>query len=165
MKNMKKIIFPALLLITTFAFVGCTTNSNTANNSTDANIVADNVIKLPDRPAELNGIVRSIEGNEVILANEIREQTLTEEEKAAKQAERKSMTQEERQALRAAEMESVETETVTFTIPVGVPILKGSGAADGTSVNADLAEIKSGSYISVWVNNNETEAVKLKGVN
>ena len=162
---MKKIILPTLLLVTAFTFAGCTTNSNVTNNSTDMNVVADNVIELPDRPAELNGVVRSIEGNELTLANEIREQTLTEEEKAAQQEERKSMTQEERQALKAAEMESVETETITFIIPVGVPVLKGSGAADGSSINADLAEIKAGSYISVWMNNNEAEAVKLKGVN
>lgn len=159
---MKKIL--SLLLVGTalVVFSGCTTNTDSSMNTAGT---LEQALVVPDRPAELNGMVRSIEGNEIVLANELRDQNLTEEEKAAEQEKRKSMTQEERQALKAAEMESVETETVTFTVPVGVPVLKGSGLADGTSVNADIAEIQTGSYISVWMNNDEVEAVKLKGVN
>lgn len=159
---MKKIL--SLLLVGTalVVFSGCTTNTDSSMNAVET---LEQALVVPDRPAELNGMVRSIEGNEIVLANELRDQNLTEEEKAAEQEKRKSMTQEERQALKAAEMESVETETVTFTVPVGVPVLKGSGLADGTSVNADIAEIQTGSYISVWMNNDEVEVVKLKGVN
>lgn len=163
MKNLSKNI--ALSLVIVFAGLSlsaCTKDTETTLQETDTQQIE--MVQLPTRPAEVNGVVRSIEGNEVIVAREIKE-ALSEEDQAAKKAERASMTQEEKQALRKEELGATETESLTIIIPVGVPIQMSSGTGDGSSVNADLADIKSGSYVSIWMNNDEAEAVKLKGTN
>jgi len=157
---MKKTVIVGTILLSALWFGGCTTSTPQAENTTQ-NIAKPE--ELPDRPAEINGNVRSIEGNQVVIANELRE-ALTEEEQAAQKAERQAMSQEERQALRQQELEQVETESVTLTIPVGVPIYKSSGVGDGTSIPAELSEITAGTYLSLWLENNEVVAVKIKGV-
>ena len=119
---------------------------------------------LPTRPAEVNGNVRSIEGTEVIIANELKEQ-LSEEEQTAQKEARQAMTQEERQAARADQMELVETESVTLIIPVGVPIYKASGTGDGSTITAELSEITADTYVSLWLENDQVTAVKIKGIN
>ncbi|MCD8485040.1 hypothetical protein LRY60_05655 [Candidatus Woesebacteria bacterium] len=51
-------------------------------------------------------------------------------------------------------------------IPVGVPIMTGSGNADGSNISANLADIKTGSYLSIWQDKQgQVEAVKIKGLN
>jgi len=161
---MKKIIFILVIISASVGFTGCTTKNNDTNNQ-QPSITQNKIDELPTRPAEINGTVRSIEGNEIVIANEIKNQILTEEEKEAQKIERQKLSQEERQALRQEAAAAAEIETVTLTIPVGVPIVKASGTGDGSVINAQLDEIKSGSYISIWVNDGEAEAVKLKGVN
>lgn len=164
--NIKKVIrtLPIAIVIvgSTYLLSGCIDKTDTTTNL--ENIEAP-TLATPDRPAEVNGLVRSIEGNEVTIAKEIKENNLTEEEREAQKDDRAAMTQEERQALKAELTESMETENVTLIIPVGVPIIKGSGVADGENVAAELAEIKSGVYISLWIVDDQVEAVKLKGIN
>jgi uncharacterized membrane protein len=121
-------------------------------------------IATPDRPAEINGVIKTIEGNEVIVLKELKE-AISEEERLVRQEERQNLSQEERQALRQEELDTVETESVTLIIPVGVPIVKGSGTTDGTNVAAKLTDLVSGVYVSIWLNNNEPEMVKIKGLN
>jgi hypothetical protein len=163
MKQTNKFL-PTLFAVLTLSILlsSCTTESN--STSVPDNIEAPN-LATPDRPAEVNGLVRSIEGNEIIVANEIKTNELTEEEREAQKDDRQSMTQEERQALKAEEAESLETENVTLIIPVGVPIIKGSGETDGSSLSAELTEIKIGTYVSMWLTNDQVEVVKLKGTN
>lgn len=122
-------------------------------------------LETPNRPADVNGLVRLIEGNEILIANELKTQTLTDEEREAQKIERQAMTQEERQALKTQEAENLETENVTLVIPVGVPIIKGSGEADGANILSELTEIKVGTYVSIWLNDGQPEVVKLKGTN
>ena len=162
---MKKIILSLLIVIASVGLSGCTANNESADQETS--IIQNRVEELPEGAAAINGVVRSIEGNEVIVANEIREEKdLTDEEKETQKEERQNLTQEERQASRQVEAETLETESITLIIPVGVTILKTSGTGDSSFVNAELSEIKSGSYISIWMDeNNEVEAVKLKGTN
>jgi hypothetical protein len=73
------------------------------------------------------------------------------------------MTQEERQALRAKELEGISTEDIKIVVPVGTPVFKTTGQATGTAVKADFGEIKKGSYLSVWMNGDQIESVKIKG--
>jgi len=123
----------------------------------------------PTRVAELKGYVKSIEGNEVVIINEIStEPELTDAEKAAKKAERQNMSQEERQALKTEESVGLEKEDVRIIIPVGVTIKKTTGDASGNLVDAQLTDIKEGTYISLWVKdykatNQIVEFVKVRG--
>ena len=161
---MKKIIkslpIAVVVVIATCLLSGCISKqSSTINNIESPSLIT------PDRPAEINGLVRSIEGNEIIVVNEIKTKELTDEEREAQRVERQSMTQEEKQALRAQEAETLETENVVLIIPVGVPITKGAGETDGTNLSVELTEIKVGTYVSIWLSGEQVEAVKLKGVN
>ncbi|NCU30738.1 hypothetical protein EOL73_03195 [Candidatus Saccharibacteria bacterium] len=118
----------------------------------------------PTRGAEIKGIVKSIEGNELIVENEINTVELTDEEKAAKKTERQSMSQEERQAIKAEETAQAEIEQVNITIPVGITMMKSTGEATGELVVAELAEIKSGIYVSIWVKNYQTDTAEVEFV-
>jgi len=161
----KNILITLILLSSAVVFSACTnTNQNDqTSNNTQATEIAETT--LPTRPAEINGQVKSIEGNEVVILNELKE-ALSNEERATRQKERANLSQEERQALRQEEIEEVETKQITLQIPVGVPVITGSGNADGLNVSASLADIKSGSYLSIWQNDQgQVEAVKIKGLN
>lgn len=111
----------------------------------------------PARSAEIKGIVKSIEGNDLLIANEIDTVELTTEQQAAKKAERQAMSQEERQALKAEETAAAKIENANIMIPVGVQIRKTTGDASGTLVSAELADIKEGTYVSVWVDGYKTD--------
>jgi hypothetical protein len=163
MKKVIKFLSTTIMVImVAYLLSGCT--SEQSPTSTIDNIETPS-LTTPDRPAEINGLIRSIEGNEVIIANEIRTRELSDEEREAQKVERQSMTQEERQALKVEEAESLETENITLVIPVGVPIIKGSGETDGTNLSAELTEIKVSTYVSMWLSDDQVEAVKLKGTN
>lgn len=114
----------------------------------------------PSRIAEVNGYILSIEGNEMVVANEMGVKVVTEEERARRQ----KLTQEERQALKAQESANLSKENVTITIPVGVSIVKGSGDASGSNVKAEMSEMVKGIYVSIWRSGESVEFVKLKGV-
>lgn len=124
----------------------------------------------PVRSAELKGTIKSIEGNEVIIINEISTDELTDAEREAKKAERQALSQEERQALKAEESETLQKENVTITIPVGVTVKKTTGDATGTLVDAQIADITPGVYVSIWVKdyksaNQQVEFVKIRTTN
>ncbi|PIQ73764.1 hypothetical protein COV58_00730 [Candidatus Roizmanbacteria bacterium CG11_big_fil_rev_8_21_14_0_20_36_8] len=165
MKKIHVFLGAGLLLIIVGGAFYFNKNINTLNKGGEIIESMESGVLLPERPAEINGVVKSIEGNEVIIANEIRDVLLTDKERDQQKAERQAMTQEERQALRLEEIANIETENVTFTIPVGVLIVKGSGESDGSSISAEMTEIQSGTYISVWMMDGNVEAVKLKGTN
>lgn len=164
LKSLKKLSILGVIVLVSFSFAGCT--SQNSDDNTELSAVTQEET-LPTRPSEISGLVRSIEGNEIIIANEIKDPALalTEEEKEAQRADRQSLSQEERQASRQEIAETLETESVTLSIPVGVPVMKSSGNADNTFVLADISEIKAGAYLSIWMNNDSVEAVKLKGTN
>jgi regulatory protein YycI of two-component signal transduction system YycFG len=157
MKNILIIAFLILLI-----FVGGYFFYNSMKKPIQINepLTIEKSLTQPDRQAEINGYVTSIEGNELSVENEIGAQEITEEERAARQA----MSQEERQALKAAESANMSKENVSVVLPVGVTIVKGSGDSSGTNVIASMEEIKKGIYVSIWQNDNDIEFVKLKGV-
>ena len=163
---MKKITLPLIiitLIIVGFLIYNSTNKTEPNQTSTD---LTTTTLTTPNRPAEVNGVVKSIEGNEVVIANEIRDRNFTEEELAACKAERQAMSPEERRALREEELANLKTEIVNLIIPVGTPILKGSGDATGSNLTATLEEIKPGVYLSIWLDaNQQVEMVKIKGIN
>lgn len=119
----------------------------------------------PERPAEVTGYIVSSLGNDITVAKEIGKEVLTDEEQEARKAEMQAMSPEERQAARQAETATLETEDVDLNIPVGVPIVKGSGDASGNVVTADIAELTKGVYVSVWIDQSgNVEYVKIKGL-
>jgi len=128
-------------------------------NSGENSSISTQTLTPPSRMADINGYITSIQGNEVVIANEIGAKEVTDEERARRQ----KLTQEERQALKAQESANLTKEPVTVTIPVGVAIVKGSGAADGTNIKAEMSELVKGIYVSVWQTDTVIEFVKLKG--
>jgi len=118
----------------------------------------------PTRPAEINGVISSMEGNKLIIKNEVDKEILSEEAAAKQKAERQKMTQEERQALKAAETANAKTEDVSIQIPVGISILKGSGDGSGNSIAATFEDLKKGIYVSIWITDGNVETIKIKGI-
>jgi len=118
----------------------------------------------PTRPAEINGKVVSIAGNQIVIANEVGKIVLSEEEQAARKASMQKMSEEERKAAREAEQQNVATENITLIIPVGVPIVMGTGDGSGNTQLTDLASINKGTYLSIWKSGENIDFVKIKGI-
>lgn len=154
MKN----VFVGLLLVVLVAG-GVYFYINSTKKNADTPLTTQSLAS-PVRLAEINGYITSIQGNEITVENEIGVKEVTAEERARRQ----KMTQEERQALKAQESANLTKESVNITIPVGVTIVKGSGAADGTNIKAEMSELAKGIYISIWRTGDSVEFVKLKGV-
>lgn len=162
---MKKTALFAFLIISTVFLSGCFNGDLTDKQSVEKNVLLQNDIILPTRASEINGIVSSIEGNEIIIKKEIGAEVLTEEQMAQKKAERQKLSESQRQAMRASELANVKTEDTTLIIPVGVPIYKSDGTGTGKAVKSDLSVIKKGTYLSIWTADGGIEAVKIKGLN
>ena len=163
----KTTILITLILLLGGGYLVITKNSkDIETNFTDKEVSIENTnLVSPERPAEINGSVLSVEGNILIIANEIGKEQLTEEERAKRKEEMQNLPQEERQALRQQELENTEKEDIEIVIPVGISIAKGGGDASGNNVSAEISEIIKGTYVSVWVKeNNVPEFVKIKGL-
>ena len=162
---MKKILIIPLFLGITFLVSGCG-NTQPEDELKQLTSLTDEKegLATPSRPAEINGIVSLMDGNKLILKNEVGREILSEEEQVEKSAERQSMTQEERQALRTEEKEAVETEDLTLVIPVGTLVLKGLGDGGGGLQKTEFSELKKGAYISIWRNGDNIEVIKIKGL-
>jgi hypothetical protein len=102
---------------------------------------------------EVKGTVVSVDGTTVVIDRLISDPSteLTDEEKAAKKAERASMSMEERQALKAAEQAGLPIERVSVDVPVGVRIVKMVLEGE-TSVaqTASLGDLRAGVTVTVW---------------
>lgn len=118
----------------------------------------------PTRAAEIKGIVTSVEGNEIVVANEINTVELTDEEKAAQKAARQALSQEERQALKAEETAAAEVKSTAVTIPVGIKLMKSTGDATGELVAAEIADVTVGVYVSVWVKDYQMDTAEVEFV-
>lgn len=107
----------------------------------------------PDRTAEVKGTVVSVDGTTVVVDRLLFDasEELTEEEKAAKRAERQAMSMEDRQAAKAAEQEGLATERVSVDVPVGVTMSRMIPNEDEPTVQpATLSDIKAGVTVSIW---------------
>jgi len=155
--NKKIVIFIGVIIILLLAGYSIFNSRKTSVNQ-GSDVV--NILKQPERQAEINGYIITAEGNELTIANEIGLKELSDAEKA----ERQNMTQEERQALKAQETANLSKENINLTIPVGTVIVKGSGNSNGENVLADISELSKGIYVSIWKDKDVIEFVKLKGV-
>lgn len=156
---MKKIII--ILTLAVALGVGYYFYGNSKTNST---ITSTNLIS-PDRPAEITGYVVSILGNEVVVGKEIGKVILTEAEQAQKKVEMQKLSSEQRSAIKAEESAKLSTENIKLTIPVGTTISKGTGDASGEQIVADIAELTKGTYVSIWLDQNQNiEYVKIKQI-
>lgn len=135
-----------------------------SNNQTSTTTNNATTTVAPTRPPEINGVVMSIEGNEIIVANEVGRVILSDEEQAQKKAEMQKMSEDQRKAAREAENLQYKTENVTLTLPVGIPIAKGTGDGSGNIIATDLTSITKGIYLTIWTSSpGEAEYVKIKG--
>jgi len=135
------------------------------SNSKSTDIVSNSNLVSPTRPAEITGYVVSILGNEVTVAKEIGKVTLSEAEQAKKKADMQKMSPEQRSAIKAEESAKLTTENVKLIIPVGTSISKGTGDATGEQIEADIAELLKGTYVSIWMDQNQNiEYVKIKQI-
>lgn len=165
MKNIIILILVVLILGGGYFLISNKTANNDRDVITNEVSIEETNLDAPSRPAEINGTVVSVEGNIIVVSNEVGKEQLTEEERDARKEEMANLSQEERQAQRQQELESMETEDVEIVIPVGVPISKGSGDASGDNISAEISEIIKGTYVSIWVNEGNTpEFVKIKGL-
>ena len=123
----------------------------------------------PERTAEIKGAVISIDGTTVVVDRLLVDtsEELTDAQRAAKKAERQSMTMEQRQALKAAEQEGVPTERVSVEIPVGVTITRMVPEGDSSVTKAGaLSDIKAGGTVTIWTDGDATaEYVKIQAGN
>jgi len=158
---MKKIIIPIIFILLAVGGFYLYTQSNGLTDMSTSSTTKT----APSRPAEVNGIITSALGNEIKIANEIDRVILTEAEQAAKKAATQKLSPEERAASRQAEKANLKTEEITLIIPVGIPLVKGSGDASGNVVMADIADLSKGIYVSIWTNqSDQIEYVKIKGI-
>jgi len=107
----------------------------------------------PDRTAEVKGAVVSVDGTTVVVDRLLYDpsEELTDEEKAAKRAERQAMSMEDRQAAKAAEQAGLATERVSVEVPVGVTMTRMiPGEDQPTAQPATLSDLKAGVTVSIW---------------
>lgn len=111
----------------------------------------------PERVAEVYGKVKSIQGNEVLIAEMQRQQSgaqLSEEDRAKRREQMQALSEEERQSLQAAQ-EVTTGKNLTITVPVGIPVKVKTTGTGGTAVeDGTIASIKTGSIVNIWT---ETE--------
>jgi len=152
-----------LALSTLLTVAGCAapvSGSATQTTATQSATAASGSITDPDQPdrtVDLYGKVRTIQGNVAVIdlmtnqqSASVTGETLTAEQKAAKQAARQAMSEEERLKEKAA-AQALTGETVTVLIPVGVPIrIKETQLSGGKILEAAMTDIKSGSIVSIW---------------
>lgn len=126
----------------------------------------------PDRTAEVKGTVVSVDGTTVVIDRLLYDasEELSDEEKAAKRAERQAMSMEERQAAKAAEQAGLATERVSVDVPVGVPMSRMiPGEDEPTAESATLSDIKTGVTVSIWTDGKTdggvAEYVKIQAAN
>lgn len=137
--------------------------SNTDDDGLNVNSDDDKIV--PDRKAEVSGIVKNIIGNEVTISLLLKESDasgesssedseLTEEEKAEKQAANQAARESgEKGGGSGSGMTDVEVsgETVDIIIPVGTSVVKSSGVGDGEFIYLNIADIYQGDSVKVWI--------------
>lgn len=156
---MKNFIIAIVILGISFGgyYIYSSNQGTTATTSTPTTVA-------PTRVPEINGSVISVEGNEIVIANELGRVILSDEEQAKKKAEMQKMSEDQRKASREKENQQYKTENVTLILPVGIPIIKGTGDGSGNIVTTDLTSITKGVYLTIWTSSTtEAEYVKIKG--
>lgn len=129
------------------------------------------VAQKPDRKSEIYGKVSKMEGNLLTIVQiDVSADPTAEMTTAEKQAYKQALSEEERMALKEASLNATLGE-VTVVVPVGIPMTKKASAGpDAPEVLGTLADISTGSLLSVWLNEEVTdqkvaEFVKISSTN
>jgi hypothetical protein len=156
--KMKMIIILAGL----FILSGCVSDSTVVSTVTAPEALTPVTEKmLPERKAEVFGVVKKIVGNEITIALLLKDSSnqnqslneegieLSEEEKAAKQAAKQAENagKSETGTMTTKETE-LSGETVELIIPVGTTIMQSTGT--GVFNTVEIADIYIGMSIKVW---------------
>lgn len=160
---MKKAISTLVFLMGIMFLSGCGNSQSQEGTEQLSALLAEDSVAIPARPAEIKGMIASLEGNKIVVKNEIGREILSEEERENKKETRKKMTQEERQAFRGQGID-IEVEDAAMEIPVGTMILKGSGDGKGGVVKVGFEDLQKGTYVSIWKTGENIEAIKIKGL-
>lgn len=168
MISFKKLLVFAMVIGSIFIYAGCSSgSSNTTSGSSSDSISAEAAASgsqinpaKPDQPADLQGKVKQIRGNQIsIFKAQVTGPELTEEEKAKRREQMQQLTPEERAAARD-ERTKITDETVDLTIPVGIPIISTQNV--GGQIQTDtlnLADIKQGDFIKFWFANGNSDEI------
>lgn len=144
-----KTFFISGLIITTLLLTSCGTTTPEATNTTET---TSSVSVQPERKVDIYGKITSIEWNEVTL---LQVDTSKDPTFNMSPTEKKKYMMAMDESARMALKEQINSATlweVKVTIPVGIPMIKKTAQwPDAPNVEASLADIKNGQYISVWL--------------
>lgn len=155
---MKKMILSMAIAALIVMTIGCSGDVEKVEETNDN----PNIIVVPDRKAEVFGVVKNIVGNEItisLLSKENQPQgdgsidgiELTDEEKADKQAANRAARESgEKSGGGMAEVE-LSGETADYIIPVGSRVIQSSGIGELVAVN--IGDIYSGMSVKIWLLN------------
>ena len=159
MNIFKKSLILALVLSLVIAVVGCSAPAQASGSvPTTAATAAPGVVTDPEQPertVDVYGRVKTIQGNVMVVdimtnTQGTTTETLTAEEKAAKQAAMQALSEEERANAKAAS-QTLTGVSVTVLIPVGVPVkTKTSQLSGGLIIPAAMTDITPGAIVSIW---------------
>jgi len=160
---MKIISTIIMVLIIIMNISGCSTEMTaSAPPKIEDSVSEVTTTTIPDRKAEVIGIIKNIIGNEVsvslLLKNTEREENmeeealLTEEEKVAKQAEKRAANQ----AANASNTEKDPMDNVELSgeikdvvIPVGTKVVQSTGTGEFTYLS--IGDIIKGTSVKIWL--------------
>lgn len=159
MNIFKKTLILTLVLSLILAAAGCSAPAQASGSTpTTAATAVTGVAtdpEQPDRTVDVYGKVKTIQGNVMVVdvmtnTQSTTTETLTAEEKAAKQAAMQALSEEERAKVKAAS-QSLTGVSVTVLIPVGVPVkTKASQLNGGLISSAAMTDITPGAIVSIW---------------
>ncbi|MDP2104285.1 MAG: hypothetical protein Q8K26_05175, partial [Candidatus Gracilibacteria bacterium] len=148
---MKKLFVPAMI-IATLLLTSCGTTSVTTPENTSTTQTQDTLSTQPERKVDMYGKITSMEGNEITL---LEVDTSKDPTFAMTSEEKKKYMQSMDEAARMVLKEQINSATLgekKVTIPVGIPMIKKTAQGpDAPNVEASLADLKNGQYISVWL--------------
>lgn len=168
----RKLLVLAMIIGSIIIYAGCSSgSSNTASSSSASSessapqaTAGGNPVDpaKPDRPADLQGKVKQIRGNQIsILKAQITGPELTEEEKAKRREQMQQLSPEERAKARE-ERTKITDETMDLTIPVGIPIVSTQNVGGKIETETlNLADIKQGDFIKFWFTNGNPDEIAL----
>ncbi|MDF1616431.1 hypothetical protein [Petrocella sp. FN5] len=160
---MNKITITMIVLLMIINISGCSFETTEVESKTsEASTIEATTTPVPERKAEVMGIIKNVIGNEVSVSlllknteseeNMEQEALLTDEEKAAKQAEKKAANQ----AANARNIEKDPMEKVELSgemrdvvIPVGTKVVQSTGT--GEFIDLNIGDILKGTSVKIWL--------------
>jgi len=145
---MKKLVVFMILILSVLSSCGSNSESNQSSN------LPDNSLTQPERKLDVYWKINSIEWNEITLLQvDISKDPTFNMSSDEKKKYMQSMDERARMALKEEIAKSTLWE-IKITIPVWIPMTKKESQwPTSPSIEASLADLKIGQYISIWLNN------------